>query len=107
MKMQYWILKLPANHPQLFREPEGDIIYLDEYVAVWKDFIEVNPDEPVDCVLDDLFMQFNIKHPENYAASSLSVGDVIVLRDLTAGTADYYVCASASWKAVFHTPSRN
>ena len=37
-------------------------------------------------LLDRLFHQFNIDHPEHYAGASMSAGDVVMIED------HYYLC---------------
>lgn len=46
--------------------------------------------EDYDATLDGIYEEFNIRHPEDYKAHSLSVSDVIVRTDESGATA-YYV----------------
>jgi hypothetical protein len=48
--------------------------------------------ESVQNARERLFETFNINHPVDYIAHSLSVGDVIVLNDIA------YACGSVGWK---------
>ena len=63
---------------------------------------EVNDDDfdTVAEILEHLFETFNINHPADYKAHSLSVGDVVVLIDgpTTTDERDAYACESAGWK---------
>lgn len=51
--------------------------------------------DPIE-VLEDLFRTFNIAHPEGFLSHSLSVGDRIVLGEVT------FECKSLGWEAVEH-----
>ena len=42
--------------------------------------------------LDDLFEEFNIRHPKDFRGHSLSMSDIVKIND------DYYYCDSYEWK---------
>jgi len=48
-----------------------------------------------DYTLDDAFEEFNIKHPSDYKARSLSVSDIVEMDGKS------YFCMSIGWKQVF------
>ena len=56
-------------------------------------------------VLEELFEMFNVNHPEDYKARSLSVSDVvaIVRKDVTR----YYYCDSFGWKLILSVQNIN
>jgi len=47
-------------------------------------------------VLEDLFRTFNIDHPADFRSHSLSIGDRVVLGEVT------FECASMGWEHVEH-----
>lgn len=94
-KVMYCILKLPFNHPDWCREPKGPI-NVNNYVPVWMNTVE--EPEDVNNLLEDLFTKFNLNHPENYAASSMSVGDIVAIT--TDNKIKYYLCCGIGWKEI-------
>ena len=52
-----------------------------------------------DKVLEDLYEIFNINHPEDFKARSLSVSDVVEIS--RKNTAKYYYCDSMGWKLIW------
>lgn len=49
-------------------------------------------------VLEELFMMFNVNHPEDYKARSLSVSDVVAI--VRKNVTRYYYCDSMGWKLI-------
>jgi hypothetical protein len=48
--------------------------------------------------LEQIFYIFNMQHPADYKAHSLSVGDVVVLIDPGNEERDAYACEPCGWK---------
>lgn len=96
MKARYYILKLPASNPRWNLDVPSKI-NLNDYVAVWTDEIDF---EDIIEKLEELFTDFNIFHPKNYGASSLSVGDVVLVKDKETRNITCYGCMGIGWKKV-------
>lgn len=94
--MRYYILKLPCCDPGWCRELNGDAFEMDRYVPVWTD-TEDKPDD-INKLLEGLFAKFNCNHPINYAAPSMSVGDIIRIQDND--SVKYYVVQGFGFKEV-------
>lgn len=98
--MRYYILKVPFTSPNWNRELKE--INSDDYVPVWtgtSEEFKLETDEVFE-LLERLFEKFNINHPENYAASSLSVGDVVALQKRSDLKPEYYMCCGIGWEKV-------
>ena len=96
--MRYFICKLPFNNPSWCREPALETIKLGDYVPVWTGEVEHDPAYEIEHTLEHLFLDFNMNIPEHYAASSMSVGDLV---GLTIGEdVRYFICAGIGWKEV-------
>lgn len=97
MKRRYYILKLPANDPHWCCDVPTELNKKDlrNYVRVWTDEIEY---KDITSALEKLFYIFNVNHPEHYAASSLSVGDIIAIRNMEENTEEFYGCSFIGWK---------
>ena len=75
--MKYEIWKLAPSHPNKFMwyESATEPVKIRDYVRVYSGR---TGDEMVNRrVLEMLFEKFNIDHPEDYYASSMSVSDII------------------------------
>ena len=96
--MKYRIFQLDADRPR-FRElafrslAEGQRVDFSEYAEVYSGEIHTG-DHPA-AVLETLFRMFNLEHPADYRARSLSVSDVVVLADTVA-----YYCQMVGWEPV-------
>lgn len=101
--MRYYIYKRTFNDPNWNKPTEK--IDLSDFVPVWTG---TSDEFELGCALEEdrnyelleaLFRKFNVEIPEHYAASSLSVGDVITL---TAGanTVKRFMCDFVGWKEV-------
>lgn len=64
---------------------------LKDYKVVYKG--EVEDGDPQE-ILENLFVKFNVNHPEDFKGHSLSVSDVVQLGD------DYYYCDSFGWTKI-------
>ena len=90
----YSIFQLPASNKRCFRPVDYDEINLGNYVHVWK----MKSSEKVD--LEDIFELLNLNHPRDYHARSLSVSDVVMVRNTQTNSRKVYVVASFGFKEV-------
>ena len=98
--MRYYIFKLPFNNPNWNRPQEQ--IDLKDFVPVWTgtaDEFKLETDDNYE-LLERIFEKFNVNIPEGYAASSLSVGDVVLLEEKFISLRKYYCCDMIGWKEV-------
>jgi len=65
-----------------------------QYIKVYEGTIEVGENTSDMMALDELFEMFNIRHPQDYHAHSLSVSDVVELD----GTK--YYCDDIGWEKI-------
>lgn len=98
----YRIYQLPHNSNKLFRGL-SDVKYsvdLGDYCCVWADDIEAELNDEVDrsSYCEDLFMKFNCEHPRGFGGHSMSVSDIVMLRD--EDRTDFYYCDSVGFKKV-------
>jgi len=56
-------------------------------------------------VLEKLFEMFNINHPEDYKARSLSLSDVVAI--VRTNVTRYYYCDSFGWKLIWSEQNTN
>ena len=63
---------------------------MDHYDLVYVGKLQIQADQPAEHALENLYEQFNINHPIDYRGHSLSVSDVVLLRQKQEVTA-YYV----------------
>ena len=63
---------------------------LTDYKQVYEGEVECN--KHPEGILDDLFIKFNIHHPEDFKGHSLSVSDIVILNDVK------YYCNPMGWK---------
>ncbi|AZV43611.1 hypothetical protein BAOM_3002 [Peribacillus asahii] len=68
-------------------------INLDNYDSVYQGEIEGNYSN-IDTLLEDLFVMFNISHPDNFTGRSMSVSDVVQIND------NYFYCDSFGWEKI-------
>lgn len=61
-----------------------------DYLPVYKGNIQTNTKTDAG-ILDELFDTFNINHPKDFAANSMSAGDVVKLNR------DFYLCCTIGW----------
>ena len=78
----YQLKAVPENHALLFARLSELVqpVRKDSYEMVYTGPIpdEKSADDPA--VLEDLFIRFNLQHPEDFHGHSLSVSDVVVLK---------------------------
>lgn len=65
-----------------------------QYLKVYEGTIEVEDGASDEVVLDMLFEQFNVRHPEDYRGRSMSVSDVVYLDNVK------YYCDSFGWEKI-------
>lgn len=63
----------------------------DWYKEVWQG-VYTGSENTVVGILEDLFREFNIDHPEGFTGHSLSTSDIVILEDTA------YYCDSFGWK---------
>lgn len=76
---RYYIFQLPLNNPKIFNS--FDIIdkaNLKDYVSVYTGKSNIENDYEL---CEKLFEEFNCNHPSNFAGHSLSVSDIIEIKD--------------------------
>lgn len=99
----YAIYQLDDQYPlavsRIFMPYNADSLNLFLYKKVYSGNCGEMPMQNCGVVLEELYKTFNIDHPEDYAARSLSVSDLIVLHDGEA--AHCYYCDSIGFKKVF------
>ena len=95
--MRYYIFKLPSNNPNWCEDVESEQIDLGDYVPVWTDEVGEGPSSDSE-FLEELFMIFNVNHPEHYAAPSMSVGDIVLIRRNSGDV--YYAVQGIGFKEV-------
>lgn len=67
------------------------------YRSVWNGYEEAADD--IDLV-NYLWEIFNINHPEGYRGHSMSVSDIVLVKDIEANEKKYYYCDSFGWKDI-------
>lgn len=93
--MKYYIWQLPVSNSRCFREVDYEEIDLSDYV-----FVYVYITEETEPNLERLFQILNIEHPDDYYARSLSVSDLIVVKEDNKEEYEYYVVDSIGFKKV-------
>lgn len=102
--MKYKILQLPIDDDLCFRSwteaqkvcPNGK-----ELLKRYKTVYEGELDKPANRrVLNELFEIFNINHPEDYRARSLSVSDVVAFCDNNRDPISHWFCDSFGWEEI-------
>ena len=69
----------------------------DDYNIVYKGEIE---SENVESALEELYTIFNISHPEDFKGHSLSVSDMVMIRENAYYIEHLYYCDSFGWKQI-------
>ena len=81
-KIRYKLRALPPSHPKYLRWLElFDKVSLLDYVATYTDEMEVEDNANHLDICEQLFEKFNLNHPSNYAAHSMSVSDIVEIID--------------------------
>lgn len=100
--MRYYIFQLPVSSNNIFRPLSDDPsfkININDYVPVYTGEISSEDIFSNDELCENLFRRFNYKIPEHFAGHSLSVSDIIALRDDDNVTRFYY-CDYIGFKEV-------
>lgn len=109
---QYCIYQLPVEKEYTFRDWEEvkKLFNFSDYKQVYKGELvdavqcgeKITPCNKDDrSVLEDLYVKFNVNHPEDFIGRSLSVSDIVaVIRK--SGTR-YYYCDSFGWEDISGT----
>jgi len=90
----YNIFQLPASNKRCFIPVDYNEINLMDYVHVW------NFESETEQNLEEIYVQLNIDHPKGYCARSLSVSDVIVVRNSDIKEKKIYVVDLMGFKPV-------
>lgn len=84
--MEYYVFRLPMNNPWRSRSWSKEFnLTREDYVLVYVGKIENGKE-----VLERIYAKLNIDHPADYRVPSLSVSDVVGLRN-RGGLEYYYV----------------
>lgn len=76
-----------------FRVMKEENIKKEEYKPVYSGTIEEG-DLNKNQILENIFIKFNVSHPEDFKGHSLSMSDIVVLDNET------YLCDMVGWKKV-------
>lgn len=86
-----------------FRVDENQKDYnREDYKNVYAEFL-MEDDGGDYKILEKLFEMFNIRRPQNYDGRSMSVGDIVALKDHWADQEEkprYYICDSFGWNKI-------
>ena len=75
-----------------FRVTEEENIEKEQYKTVYSGIIE--EDLNINQILENIFIKFNISHPEDFKGHSLSTSDIVILDN------EAYLCDMVGWKKV-------
>ena len=70
---------------------------MSDYGIVWSGVVD--DDKQREDVLEDLFEEFNLRHPKGYHSRSMSVSDIVEF-ELDDGGLLYYYCDPVGWKKI-------
>jgi len=90
----YSIFQLPMSNKRCFLPVDYDEINLMDYVHVWNFESETEQD------LEKIYEQLNIDYPKGYCGRSLSIGDVIGVRNPDIKEKKFYVVDLMGFKEV-------
>ena len=76
-----------------FRVTEEENIKKEEYKPVYSGTIEEG-DLNINQILENIFIKFNVSHPEGFKGHSLSTSDIVILDN------EAYLCDMVGWKKV-------
>lgn len=76
-----------------FRVTEEENIKKEQYKTVYSGTIEEG-DLNKNQILENIFIKFNVSHPEDFKGHSLSTSDIVVLDN------EAYLCDMVGWKKV-------
>ena len=98
--MNVRIFQLPAMHDRLFSGfDEKHYPNLSDYKEVYSYTHPYVMTDDIPDFLEDVFAQFNLRHPEDFKGRSLSVSDIVVIEFLdSADTSRIFFCNNVGWK---------
>lgn len=67
------------------------------YRSVWHDIEEARDDMDL---LNYLWEVFNERHPEGFRGHSMSVSDLVLVKDIETNEKKYYYCDSFGWEKI-------
>lgn len=76
-----------------FRVTKEENIKKEQYKTVYSGTIEED-DLNINQILENIFIKFNISHPEGFEGHSLSTSDIVILDN------EAYLCDMIGWKKV-------
>ena len=93
----YALLQLPIENDRTFRgfSDIHETVRLSDYELVYSGLLE-NSKLAVNYILEDLFEKFNAFHPIDYKARSMSVSDVVAIRNKQ--YVDFFFCDRYGFK---------
>ena len=71
---------------------------IDDYRVVYDSKVNIDTDDDR-MILERLFEKFNVSHPSDYKARSLSMSDVVEL--IRGDEKRYYYCDTCGWKLIW------
>lgn len=100
-KFEYVIYQVKASVPFSFMnwkyaKEHADWSFV-PYRSVWHDTEEAR--DNMDLV-NYLWEVFNERHPEGFRGHSMSVSDIVLVKDIEANEKKYYYCDSFGWKDI-------
>lgn len=90
---KYKILQLDYATPYRFMpwsRVKRNEFSLDDYSEVWRGEKDVDANASINMLLEELFEEFNLRHPLGYRGRSMSCSDIIVI-DSDSSIKYYYV----------------
>ena len=95
--MKYYIYQTNEDYNFLGWDMARNYFDLKDYYVVYIGELNDSKKED-DEILNELFEIFNINHPEDYHARSLSVGDVVQI--IRGDIIKYYYCDMIGWQLI-------
>lgn len=95
--MTYEIYQTPVSTKYCFRswDEAGDDFNIYDYITVYCGEIEDNGDKDITETLENLFVKFNINRPSDYYGRSMSISDVVAVKNMDNWL--YYYCSNFGW----------
>lgn len=87
---QIYIWQLPISNKKCFRPVDYDTVEIRDYVLVYQ-FEEDFSLKKIKTYLEELYGRLNINEPSDYHARSMSVSDLITIRENNKIIANYVV----------------
>jgi hypothetical protein len=95
--MKYYIYQTNENYNLFGWNMTKHNFDLKDYYEVYNGELNDSKKEDIE-ILDELFEIFNINHPKDYHARSLSVGDVVQI--IRGNIIKYYYCDMIGWQLI-------